>query len=488
MSDSPKRPFGRITIKAGDPTTEIFLIDSNLQLVAKSVGVLSVEQPAGLYQVKQKVGTNTSEELIKLGTEPILREYPPLAFSSPIPLENTNKTHEFHRSNAEAHSKVEHVNKGSGSFIYIFARDWTAKIQGKAKTPLGGSYANPARGLTLVDMSGAELVNFEEQSTTQLGWEPWAACNVCIDPGSYILRLNAPDGSIWERTLIASPDWQTQCFLLQRDYSEARGPDLAGATVLIREKDHGFEPDSEDLRLIELARLGLMNQRPILSDEVEDLLTRKFENPLLGIFGAHLLISLEQTRNRDYEKGLLEHVVTKLRDLLKAPHPDVEALAWKAGVGDPNYRFEIPPMMRRGWTLMTQASAESRNVIPPDSMNARIYDRLLAQEPWLVWCGAQQSDDESPVLETLALYLQNLEVSPESVLESVMLAADRALADLDSPQTLTEEQDEVSNLIGQLGIPRSVVEKYLPKAKEIAKNLRREDKRAGRRRPRSVSD
>lgn len=486
MSDSPKRPLVRITLEAGDPTTEIFLIDSDLQLVAQSVGVLNVEQPSGLYQVKLRAGANSSEDLIKLGREPFRKTYAPLAFSSPAPLENTHKTHEFHRSSAEAQSKLEHVDKGSGSSIYVFARDWTAKVRGKATAPSGGLYANPARGLTLVNMSGAELVNFEEQSKTELGWEPWAACNVCVDPGSYILRLKAPDGSIWERTLIASPNWQTQCFLLQRDYPESRGPDLAGATILMREKDLGFEPNRDELRLVELARLGLMNQRPILSNEVEDLLTRKFENPLLGIFGAHLLLELEQTRGRVYEEGLLRHVVEKLRGLLNEPHPDVEALAWKAGVGDPKYRFETPPMLRRGWSLMTQASAQSREVIPPDSLSARIYDRLLAEEPWLVWCGEQESDDESPMLETLALFLQTLEAAQESFNEFEVSAA--SALRLDAPQTFAEAEDEVRDLIEKLSIPRSVVEQYLPRAKEIAKDLRRQVGRSGRRGNRSPSN
>jgi hypothetical protein len=489
MSDSPKGPLVPIKIEAGDPTTEIFLIDSDLQLVGQSVGVLNVEKPAGLYQVKLQEGTNTSEDLIKLGKEPFFKAYPPLEFSSPVPLSDTRKTHEFHRSNAEAHSKVEHVNLGSGSFIYIFARDWTSQSPGETNSPAGGLYSHPARGLTLVDMSGAELVNFGEQSETQLNWEPWAACNVCIDPGSYILRLRTPDGSIWERTLIASPNWQTQCFLLQRDYSDSRGPDLAGATVLIREEDLGFEPNGHELRLVESARLGLMSQRPILSNEVEDLLTRKFENPLLGIFGAHLLIELEQTRGRVYEEGLLQQVVEKLRGLLKAPHPDVEALAWKAGLGDPDYRFEIPPMLRRGWSLMTQASAQAPNVIPANSMNAQIYDRLLAQEPWLIWSGDQQSDDENPALETLALYLQTQERDQESATEfERSAAAESTLASFELPQDIPDEEDEVRRLTEQLSIPRSIVEECLPQAKEKAKDLRRQSERSGHRGIRGAHD
>ena len=483
MSASPKRPSVPITIRAGDPGTEIFLIDSDLQRIAQGVGVLNTQQPAGIYQVKLRAGTSIQEDLVKVGKTPFEKSYPPLAISTPVPLKDTAKTHEFHVANAEAHSKVQHVDKGSGSFIYIFARDWTSKTPGEGKTVTGETYAHPARGLKLIDKAGVELVDFENKSTAELNWDPWAACNVEIDPGSYILQLHAPDGSVWERTLVASPNWQTQCFLLQRYFGESTGPDLAGATVLLRRPDLGFATGDIELRLVELARLALINERPILSDEVENLLTRKFENPLLGIFGAHLLLELEQSRGRPYEPGLLEHVVKKLRDLLKHPHPDVEALAWKAGLRDSNYKFEMPPMIRRSWALMTHASADS-DVIPPGSLNTRIYDRILAAEPWLVWSGEQLDDDESQVLETLALYLE----AQESAQEQAPKLESLGPVSLDlAPKSV--ETSEVRDLTQQLSIPRSVIEQYLPRAREKAKDLRRDrNERSSRRKARTDSD
>lgn len=480
MSVSLKRPLVRVEIRAADPVTEIFLIDANLQLVGQGVGVLVTDKPAGLYQVKLRAGTHTMEELIKLRDEPFEKTYPPLEFSSPVPLPNTYKSHEFHCDNARDHSKIEHVKKGSGSSIYVFARDWTGKRPAAGEETSAGTYENPARGLTLVDASGSELVDFAKQSATQLDWEPWAACNITVDPGLYILRLHAPDGSVWERTLVASPVWQTQCFLLQRDYKDKKGPDLSGATVLLRELGVGFTPDSGEHRLVELARLGLVDQRPILSDEVEALLTQKFENPLLGIFGAHLLLMLEQKRGRPYEPGLLQHVVEKLRYLLKEPHPDVESLAWKAGLGDENYRFGIPPMLRRGWVLMTQASADRPEVVQEGSLVTRMYDRMLAEGPWLIWSGEQAADDESLVVETLALYLQSQlpDQEPHGALDPPPFAADvLTQSDVGFGAATPEPKNDARDLTEQLSIPRSVVEQYLPRAVERAKDLESRNKR-----------
>jgi hypothetical protein len=271
---------------------------------------------------------------------------------------------------------------------------------------------------------------------------------------------------------VASPNWQTECFLLQRDFGESRGPDLAGATVLTRRQDLGFAADEFELRLVELARLALIDQRPILSNEVEDLLTRKFNNPLLGIFGAHLLIDLQESRDRACEPGLLQSVIEKLRGVLQEPHPDVEALACKAGMQDKSYKFEMPPMIRRSWALITHASAEWSEAIPAESMNNRIYNRILAEEPWLVWSGEQQSSDESCVVDTLSLYLDAQDAAEERLSNVASGSTSEAPLSLELTQRDGGQTSEVRQLTQQLSIPRSVVEQYLPTAKKQAEQLK----------------
>ena len=142
-----------------------------------------------------------------------------------------------------------------------------------------------------------------------------------------------------------------------------------------------------------------------------------------------------------------------------------------------------PPMVRRSWALMTHASADS-DVIPPGSLNTRIYDRILAAEPWLVWSGEQPDDDESQVLETLALYLE----AQESAQEQAPKLESLGPVSLDlAPKSV--ETSEVRDLTQQLSIPRSVIEQYLPRAREKAKDLRRDrNERSSRRKARTDSD
>src|SRR5262249_21369119 len=138
--------------------------------------------------------------------------------------------------------------------------------------------------------------------------------------------------------------------------------DLPGAAILMVPWYRSFDPEDPTLRLVDLARLGLRGGRQVLSDEVmRDILDGKFRDPMLGLFGAHLLLLWQQQsagqrprkasaeaptlgrRPTDgltlagvdeylhglYGKGVaFGTVVEDLRRLFgRGRHPDVEALA-----------------------------------------------------------------------------------------------------------------------------------------------------------------
>lgn len=487
MSGSREQGLVPIALRAGDPTTEIFLIDRNLQVLQRGVGILAAEVPIGLYEVKLRNGTNSYDEVIAVRGK-FEKTYPPLEFASPVPLENTQKTHEFHVANAQAHSRVNHVTLGKNSSIYFFARDWTSKTPPPGGQSLPASVHHPARGLSLRNASGEELVNLEQGSV--LGpdkWEPWAACNVAVDPGVYILRLEAPDETVWERTLVASPEWQSQCFLLQRFFGGEKAADIADATILMRRPHDGFDADSRQTRLTELARLGLVQQRPVLSPEMEELLRGKLENPMLGIFAAHLLLQQEESNRGQYDRAFFDHLVVTLRSLLKSPHPDVEALAWKAGRGERTFQFALPPMLRRSWLLITSASARWPDAIPKDSVSARVCDGILAEDPWLVWA-AEQPGQNDALVEAIALYIGSAVPQPQSRFESASGAGDDFSIEVLSAQRslappAPEPEAEIQRLTERLGIPRSLVEEYLPAALRRAGELKHEHERRPRRPP-----
>lgn len=378
-----------LNVYTGDRSAEIFIIDGQFNLVGRGIGpAKEFVLPPGLYKVKVAAGTETHEEHVALrpGSAPVSQTFPRFQFSSPAPLAGTSKTHEFHISAASENSNRVHVNDGAGSSIFVFARGWTEKQRTDSSTH---ERQHPARGLKLLDESGERIVaDFEAQSEKDLGWEPWSACNVSVKPGNYRLQLEVPSqyGKL-EQTVVASPNWQTQIFLLQGDYNEStpdarstvdKRADVLSASVLMSPSG-GFEAHRDDLRMVELARLALANERKILSDELRMMLRYKFENPMLGIFGAHILLL-----DKKPDMELFGIVIESLRKMVGTEHPDVEALALKLEQQS-NYIFTTPPMLQRSWSLICQATADKPHLVPENSGLADVIQSWWGKSIWLTW-------------------------------------------------------------------------------------------------------
>lgn len=379
-TEQPKQVH--LHVEGSDPEMEIFLIDGQFQLVARSVGRLDVDVEPGIYKIKCRTGAVTNEQFVIVQDDPITMALPRLQFASPAPLGETSKTHEYQMQAAAMQSKFAHVTSGQGSWIFVFVRDWTAKGTSSRKQ-------NPAKGLFLEDENGNLVADLGLASVSDISGDPWAACNVAVNPGIYRLRLEftpveGQTDSGLEQAIVASPDWQTQVFLLQGAYGLRAtdwAPDLAGGAILQSRGAGGFDPARADFRQTELARLGLTNRRQVVSQEVRDMLRWKVDNPMLGIFGAHLLLM-----SRQLDEDLFRTVVQNLRRLLGegVEHPDVEALALHLESTGP-YQFKSPPMLRRSWSLIVDATADRPFLIAPDSLAAKIWNRLWSAEPWLIW-------------------------------------------------------------------------------------------------------
>jgi hypothetical protein len=177
----------------------------------------------------------------------------------------------------------------------------------------------------------------------------------------------------------------------------------------------GFEPWRDDMELAEVARIALTDGRRIMSDQLMQMLDGKFDNPMLGIFGAHiLLLSLDRAAEEaqadsakaptagaadrprlelTLEAHDLDVIVRNLRRLVGDGHPDVEALSLRAS--DPSLRHRKPltepPMLRRSWSLFVAASNDKPSLCPPD-LWARIR-HLTPSPPYLTWLSGSSGTD-----------------------------------------------------------------------------------------------
>jgi hypothetical protein len=119
------------------------------------------------------------------------------------------------------------------------------------------------------------------------------------------------------------------------------------------------------------------------------LLREKFENPMLGIYAAHLLL-LEGSVDGE----LFQEVVRNLRALLGRQHPDVEALALRAPGEATPLPFENPPMLSRSWSLVVEATVTQPSLVT-ESLDQRRAGKCLADGLWHILRSAPEGADVS---------------------------------------------------------------------------------------------
>jgi hypothetical protein len=475
-TDSPTTV--QLVVSTGDAAAEIFVVDAQLRLCDRGIGKLESWLAPGIYKVKVRTGLSTQEEYVVLRDVPVQKAFLPLSFSTPVPLVNTAKSHEYHQQAAVDQSQQIHVRAGQGSTIFVFARDWTPLSE--VKPASARSWTHPGAGLKLKSMSGAVIADIEQDSVTSLQMDPdrshdsWAACTIEVDPGAYRLSVQTPDGE-FEQTIVAPPNWHVHVFLLQHAYGvdqkdedsqvQTRS-DLAGAAIMLSQAQK-FTPNGDEARLVELARLGLMERRKVLSVELRQMMALKFTDPMLGIFAGHLILA-----DPSPDLDLLSTVVGNLRSLLQYPHPDVEALALKLANG-PVLEVSVPPMLRRSWSIILDASVDETASVTRGSMAADIIGRISAVDPWLIWSqpATTQADREehevqdSVFKQALGDHLAHARKSGSDawkVTKSVhFLGAKFDPPALLLPRTKSVTEGQVKQLIHALGVPRFYVEDLL---------------------------
>jgi len=373
MSTSRSESRVRLDIRAPEQTTEIFLIDGRFRRLASGLGELRLEVPPGLYKVRFRSGTEQRDELIEAvaGSSPVYVTTAPLGFASAAPIVETSTTREYHRAAAATESTRVHLSVGQGSQLFLFARD----VLDQPGEP-------PWTGISLRDIEGTAIAELE-QGACDPG-QAYGALNVALDPGTYRLRVDTEPLGRYEIFLVTCPGWQTQAFLSAADFQAGevslRRAALKTAAVFMARTGFGFHPGAEEARLAELARQGLASGRNVVRGaDLNTLLRGKFENPILGIYGAHLLLLAHRPNH-----ALIDTVYANLNDLLGG-HPDVDVLPLRGGAtGSTPLEFPAPPMLRASWEMIVKASLRRTSIVPAGSATERLADGLMSTTPWLL--------------------------------------------------------------------------------------------------------
>jgi hypothetical protein len=432
----------------------VFLVDDRLQLVARGIRFLETQQPPGVYKVKVQQARDVQEKTILLTQDQTIHWDPP-AVESAAPLLHTSRTHDFQMHGVSDASRHVDLTRGSSDGqLFVVSRNWSAKKEAEVRP----RPEHPGAGVSIAAWSEPWTFDLANLDVHDASRDAWCAVNISTTPGAYLLRANvAGRDAVLEQCVIVSPGWQTLVFLLSRPVHRSDADstlnkplesvgELLTASVLMSK--NGFSPDDWQFRTTEIARLALADDRPVRSDQLDDLLEHKLENPMLGILGAHLLLlsreeirvqqyertrrarlqQMESTRinreQREFNQDLFDKVVHNLRSLVGNDHPDVEALSLQCSPAlrrtDP---LTVPPMLRRSWSELVAASQTQTSLVP-----AEIWLRTamrVPSTPFLSWLQFRKDDAaQQEYLESLRGHLRPRQRSRKpSALESMAEAA-----------------------------------------------------------------
>ncbi len=374
MSNAPSEKNPLLHVTSEDSGVLITILDRDFMPVTEGTGEVKVRVPPGLYEARFQAGTSVREQVVRVDAtqrvHPVVQRR--IAFATAAPLPHTRSEYPLHRRAAERLSRSKPVVRGKGGQLMLFVRDLDFRAR-----------SVPTEGLTLhrdLERPLEVAADGRHGGGGETRLPPWAGCHYELDEGAWILRHFSRAGAAVEQAVVVSRGWQTQVFL-ERGVSRsgrARRPKLADAAVLMASPSEGFRAGMQYLRTAELARQGLRDRRSAIdAAELKSMLAGKLKDPMLAVYGAHLLVNQPEP-----DVKLIKSVVGNLQRLI-GPHPDVRAL--KVWLGEDGGSFSEPPMLKSSWSILVKASATAPELVPRGSLSAMIAESVIAGGPWLRW-------------------------------------------------------------------------------------------------------
>jgi hypothetical protein len=380
-------------------TPLIEITDGTLALIAReSVELRDRAFAPGVYQVRvQSSGGKAYEEMVFLRPNKTTTVTYPVkkgeVLASPAPVPGTEAMHEYLR---------RPVDKAIGAPSTLPCRIvLMASHAGIAKPAIDLS------AFRLLDGQGGEVSPIATEGETGhagrsklLSWD--------VKAGGFILE-GVADGFGEDKRLrlplYCCPDW---CVLVFVGMQPGTGsPDLNTASIYFwrvgtlfapEQVVNGapFQPVLKSQRDTELALHSLVSGRSFLSFEEVDtgLLVEKFQNPMLGILGCHLLFE-----RKALDARLISTVLKNLERLIPG-HPDVMALkvmAARAGIKQAPvfaaWDQSWPPLIYDGLRALRDEDWAKPGTIREDSLFDRIRARVIPGGAWTRWI-AQEKNEE----------------------------------------------------------------------------------------------
>ena len=368
-----------------DPAVEITIVDHAFAAVERDVGRIQTRLPGGLYKLRARSGRAIDDTVLLLDRDmgALGGTIAAPTRATVAPIMGTLASHEY-----QASAAIGLVRRGEAERNAKRRPAITLMARAFSEPGKGVERVEPWSGLSIVDQMGNSILESGEGELHRVpGQDPFSLAATAVRPGTYFLRhrLVQPSSgeiSTVEQSLIVPRGWNLEVHVLRRvigDVFDSR------PRISVHMAHAGLQTSEREREMIEAARTALADERPVMGDEMKDLLVRKFDNPIAGILGAHLMI-LGEDMGQNSDPTLFNTVIQNLRRLVGSDHTDVVALSLRCRQPElrtRKTRLSNPPMFERSWRLLVAATRDN-----PRLISAKLIDRLLvpsAFPPFLVW-------------------------------------------------------------------------------------------------------
>ncbi len=405
----------QLSVTARSPLAEIFVIDDQFALVDRSIGDLDCRVSPGVYKVKAKLADATYERLILLDEDTSLDLSGELVMGSAVPISPAGSISPEGPISptvpaGPAGSAPEPSLRGDELPHEQSTRSITGLdsaqilLMTRADTQSSEAPALPA-AISLHQLDGTTIAALDPADEPDTGGR---AQTIDVDPGAYLVRRRDRMGDVIEQSVYAVAGWQTQLFAIEASGDDAT---IGSSRVSVLMAQHRFTPNDPELPLVEAARTALADERKVASDALVELL-EETDNPMLGLFGAHLMLisrDAQLTQREDAGAGRLSEraiaapvefdqsrfdlIVDRLAAVLGSEHPDILALSTQRSDQDVRALQPIsaPPMLWRSWVLLIAASNHAPELVPISVWQQTVH--VLPLRPFFLWSPADQDTE-----------------------------------------------------------------------------------------------
>lgn len=352
--------------------TKITVFDGVDNIITEDYGEVRLTLPKGIYIVRLERAGEMSEQIIRHSEQTEKAAIEPKRYSA-MPSFDTETTHEYYAYTSKEWSKKETsapigdaVHTNSRLLVFIRATD---------KDHYDGKFL--ADGFWLRDVKSQESIRLERSNVEWDQEHGWIAFSAPIAAGTYLIRHQSEINR--EMPICIYQGWDSQLFL-----TYLGRPLFETATIMMSYGGSGYNPDNRVTQAADAAIAGLQNNSDFMpKGAMQMLLHGKFEDPMLGLLGAHILL-----KRKEVNENTISIVLDNLERLLPES-PDVRALELIARQRLSNLAavepFDRPPMLRAGLEAVIKASANNPELVTPGSLIDIISPYLLTDSPWSSW-------------------------------------------------------------------------------------------------------